>query len=86
MYVLELPYISMRLQADDVPSPAEHVQAVAEMLYKHEISERVKYDRQYAAQRNPVAESVSSFFASRLSTALEFFLVAHAEFSAYIIH
>ena len=40
VYVLELPYIAMTLGADDVPSPSEHVQAMADMLYSHEMDER----------------------------------------------
>jgi hypothetical protein len=40
IYVLELPYISMRLDADDVPSLMQHVHAIADMLYEHEMGER----------------------------------------------
>lgn len=40
VFVLELPSISMRVDSDDVPSPLEHVQAVADMLYRHEMEER----------------------------------------------
>jgi len=40
VFVLELPSISMRVDSDDVPSPIEHVQCVADMLYRHEMAER----------------------------------------------
>lgn len=41
MYILELPYISMKLGSDDVPSPSEHVSSFVDMLCTHEIATRI---------------------------------------------
>jgi len=77
MYVLELPSISMRLQADDVPSPAEHVQAVADMLYRHEMDEREVLAMEASGGAGAGAPSSSSSSSSRRLTLEEVQSSAH---------
>jgi hypothetical protein len=65
MYLLDLSYVSMRLGADDVPSPLEHVASITAMLHRHEMAERAHYDA-----RTP-ARSAQRFWATPTMPTLE---------------
>ena len=60
VYVLELPYISMQLGYDDVPSPAEHVEAMRDMIYEHEMDEREAMEERAAKMKRPTSTATSA--------------------------